>query len=340
MIKTKIPKALFLALSLSLSISAVAEKNSFLILGDIHYDLLENHDMEWLSKKPDDLRQVTKEFTQFTKNNWPTFSKILKERVEKYTPRIEAVVQLGDISEGLAGSEAKAAQMAQSVAEAVDEVGMRIPWIITKGNHDITGPGAVEAFDRYYIPMFSKQLGRSDITSANYAHQIGDNLFVSFDPWQKGVDVLDLLNSNLKSSDAKFKFVMVHEPVIPVNERCWHLYRKDPEKRTRLLEIIAKNNAIILTAHLHLFSIVKRQTEYYEEINPLLEDAIEDALVAEYNELKPIEKIIVSYSDCSDILYDETTSIGNRLMTCYHELLNQHYSNSKKIKDFELKKTW
>lgn len=106
------------------------------------------------SKKPDDLRQVTTEYTQFTKKNWPAFSKQLRNRVKTYKPEIKAILQLGDISEGLAGSEQKAEQMAQSVVKAVDAVAMSIPWIITKGNHDITGPGAQEAFIKYYIPMF------------------------------------------------------------------------------------------------------------------------------------------------------------------------------------------
>ncbi len=239
-----------------------AQSQSFLVLGDIHYDLLENHDMNWLEKKPDDLRQVTTEYTRFTRDNWPVFSRKLKERVATYRPEIKAVLQLGDLSEGLAGSERKAVQMAQSVVKAVEETGLPVPWIIAKGNHDITGPGAPEAFDGYYIPMFRKQLNRNDIVSANYAHRVGDNLFVCFDPWDKSADVLDVLEKNLSSSDAKYKFVMLHEPVIPVNERCWHVFRHSPQKRERLLGIIARNKAVVLAAHMHLFAIVKRETPY------------------------------------------------------------------------------
>lgn len=255
---------------------AHAQKQSFLVLGDIHYDLLEDHDMEWLRKKPDDLRQVTTEYTQFTKNNWPTFSKYLKDKAASHKPGIKAVLQLGDLSEGLAGSEPKAAQMAQSVVNMVNSLGTTAPWIIAKGNHDITGPGAPEAFDKYYISMFQKQLNRKDIISANYAHQIGDNLFVCFDPWDKRTDVLDVLEKNLKSSKAKFKFVMLHEPVIPINERCWHVFRKTPEKRERLLEIIAKNKAIVLSAHMHLYSIIKRETPYGPIVQIMCNSVVKD----------------------------------------------------------------
>lgn len=272
----KVILLLLLMVYVSNSHTINAQSQSFLILGDIHYDLLENHDMEWLNKKPDDLRQVTTEYTQFTKNNWGTFSKQLKKRVTTYKPEIKAVLQLGDLSEGLAGNKQKAEQMAQSVMKAVDAVGMPVPWIIAKGNHDITGPGAPEAFIKYYIPMFQKQLNRKDINSANYAHQIGDNLFVCFDPWDKTVDVLDILEKNLKSSNAKNKFVMLHEPVIPINERCWHVLRTNPEKRERLLEIIAKNKAIVLAAHMHLFSIIKRETKYGPIVQLMCNSVVKD----------------------------------------------------------------
>lgn len=238
-----------------------AQERSFIVLGDIHYDLIEDHDMEWLTDKPDDLRQV-KEYTQITREIWPTFSAHLRKTARKYSPKVEAVLQLGDISEGLAGTIDKADQMARSLVKGVEAVNMPVPWIIIKGNHDITGPGAIEAFENHYIPMFQKQLNRKDITSANYSHQIGENLFVAFDPWDKRDNLLDILDKNLSVSDAKFKFLLVHEPIIPINERCWHLYRNMPEKREKLLEIIAKNKAIILTAHLHLYAVVKRETQF------------------------------------------------------------------------------
>ena len=271
-------KKLFLLLVLSIGWQTVvrAQGQSFLILGDIHYDRLENHDMDWLSKKPDDLRQVTKEYTQFTKNNWSGFISLLRQTVKEYKPEIKAVVQVGDLSEGLAGSEEKARQMACSIVKVVNETRLSVPWIIAKGNHDITGPGAKDAFKQYYIPMFCKQLNRSDIVSANYAHMIGDNLFVCIDPWERNFDILGFLEKALGSSEAKYKFVVIHEPVIPVNERCWHVYRDNPKQRDKLLKILACNRAIVLAAHLHLFSIVKRETEYGPIVQLMCNSVIKD----------------------------------------------------------------
>lgn len=265
---------LIVVISLSLSFAKAQEKR-FIVLGDIHYDLIEDHNMEWLNTKPDDVRQV-KEYTKITQNIWPTFSKKLKSVADDSNLNIKAVIQLGDLSEGLAGSEEKAVQMAKSVVKGVEEVNMPVPWIIIKGNHDITGPGAADAFNKHYIPMFQKQLNKQEITTANYTYQIDDNLFVAFDPWDKREDILELLDNNLSNSNAKFKFLLVHEPVIPINERCWHLYRNDIAKREKLLKIIAKNKAIVLTAHLHLYAVVKRETEFGPIIQMSFNSVVKD----------------------------------------------------------------
>lgn len=268
---------LFFILLTGLQLKVHSQEHSFLVLGDVHYDLLENHDMNWLSKKPDDLRQVTKEYTLFTQTNWKPFTQKLQQTVEKYNPKIKAVLQLGDLSEGLAGSEEKADKMARSIVNAIDETNLSVPWIIAKGNHDITGPGAHKAFDKYYLAMFRKQLNRNDIQSANYSHQIGENLFVCVDPWDKTCDMLDFLEKTLEQSKAKYKFMLIHEPVIPVNERCWHVFRTMPEKREKLLEILAKNKVIVLAAHLHLFSVVKRNTQYGPIVQLMCNSVIKDA---------------------------------------------------------------
>src|SRR4030042_3050777 len=149
----------FIFLLAFVSFQSYAQKSSFLILGDLHYDLLDDHDMDWLNTKPDDLRQVTKEYTVYTEKNWSDFMGSLRQKVQTFKPSIKAVIQLGDLSEGLAGSEEKARQMASNAVKAIDAVQMPVPWIIAKGNHDVTGPGAMEAFREFYVPMFRKQTG-------------------------------------------------------------------------------------------------------------------------------------------------------------------------------------
>ena len=82
---------------------------------------------------------------------------------------------------------------------------------------------------------------------------------------------------------------MVHEPVIPVTERCWHTLRKDPEQREKLLEVIARHKAIVLTAHLHRYSVVSRNTPFGPIVQVMVISVVKDR-----NYQKPT-KIITEY---------------------------------------------
>ncbi len=246
------------------------------MLGDVHYDLLQDHDMEWLMKKPDDLRQVTKEYTVYTENNWNDFMAIIRKKAASENPQVKAVIQLGDLSEGLAGNENKARQMASNTMKAIDAIQMPVPWIIAKGNHDITGPGAEQAFQEFYIPMFRKQTHNPGIKSANYSYQYDNVQITCIDPYDKKTDMLAFLEHELSESNAKYKFIAIHEPVIPVTERCWHTLRNNNEQREKLLELIAKNNAIVLCGHLHRYSVVRRDTKFGPVVQVMVISVIKD----------------------------------------------------------------
>ncbi len=237
---------------------------SFILLGDMHYDKLEYHDMEWLNTKPGDLHQVTATYVPNTKNNWSDLMGVLAGRISSVTPQIKAVVQAGDISEGLAGSPEKATEMASGVMTALRDAKLEVPWIVAKGNHDVTGPGAEEAFTGYYVPFYREQTGDDSITNANYTYRTGNALFVTLDSWNRdGTDQVAFAEKALGESDAKYKFVIMHEPAFPVTERCWYFMRSaKAEKREKLLEVLAKNKAIVLTGHLHRYSVAKRETAY------------------------------------------------------------------------------
>lgn len=277
---------LFMAL---LNIHTSAQKSSLIVLGDLHYDLLQDHDMDWLSTKPDDLRQVTREYTKYTEENWNDFMTILKKRAESNDSHVKAVIQLGDLSEGLAGTNEKARQMASNTMKAIDATQMPVPWIIAKGNHDITGPGAAEAFQEFYVPMFRKQTNNAEINNANYAYSYNNAQVTSIDPWNNETDMVAFLERELAGSVAKYKFVAIHEPVIPVTERCWHTLRKDQEQREKLLEIIAKNKAIVLCGHLHRYSVVRRNTQFGPVVQVMVNSVVKDR-----NYQKPV-KIITEY---------------------------------------------
>jgi hypothetical protein len=154
---------------------------------------------------------------------------------------------------------------------------MPVPWIIAKGNHDVTGPGAPEAFAEFYVPMFRKQTGNADVNNASYSYKFDNVQITCIDPWDRETDMVAFLEKELASSDAKFKFVAIHEPVIPVTERCWHTLRRTPDKREKLLEVIARNKAIVLCAHLHRYSVVRRETPYGPIVQVMTISVIKDS---------------------------------------------------------------
>lgn len=264
------------------SLLSSGQKSSFLVLGDLHYDLMADHDLDWLGTKPDDLRQVSKEYTVYTEKYWGDFMGILRQKVLSVKPPVKAVIQLGDLSQGLAGTAMKAEQMASNAMKAVEGAQLRVPWILVKGNHDITGPGAVEAFQKVYIPMIRKQTQNPDIQNASYSYTSGDVQITCLDPWDKNTDRIAFLEKELSGSKAKFKFVAVHEPVIPVTERCWHMFRQEPEQRRKLLEVIARHKAIVLCGHLHRYAVVCRNTP-----NGPIVQVMVNSVVSDRNYLKP-----------------------------------------------------
>ena len=272
--KIKTLPVLFI-ISLFFSLQTLSQESSIIVLGDIHYDLLDDHDLNWLKNKPDDFRQV-KEYTVFTEKHWSDFMTIIKTKALTVAPPVKAIIQVGDLSEGLAGSEELARRMASNTMKAVESAVIPVPWILSKGNHDVTGPGSVEAFDEFYVPMIRKQTSNHEINNASYSYSYNSVQIVVADPYDRNVDLVKFLDNELSNSDAKVKFVVIHEPIIPVTERCWHTLRKNPVQRGKLLEVIAKNKAIVLCGHLHRYSVVSRNTDFGPVVQLMVISVVRD----------------------------------------------------------------
>jgi len=266
----------------------LAQATALIFLGDMHYDRLEDHHMPWLDDKPGDLRQV-KEYSRITEAHWDDFMEVIRSRAVDSRYETLAILQAGDLSEGLAGSEEKAQQMAAACMAAIEDSHMPVPWILAKGNHDITGPGARVAFNEHYLPMIRQQTGNPGIRSASYSFDAGPARITCLDPWDRETDLLAFLKKELEASTALYKFVMVHEPVIPVTGRCWHLFREDEQKRVALLELIAKHQAIVLCGHLHRYAVVSRNTAFGPVVQVMAVSVVRDR-----STLAP-EQVITSY---------------------------------------------
>ncbi len=243
--------------------AAEREEFSFVLLGDLHFDKLEHHDFAWLeSKKAGDLGQI-RNYSRITAEIMPRLFATVREAVAD--SRSAFVLQIGDLVEGLCGSEALAARQDQEALAFVREARLGVPFLFTKGNHDVTGDGAAEAFRQAFIPFLSEQTagfaGGGKLTSANYTVEHGGACFCFFDAYDSLS--VDWLEAVLAQRTARHCFVIVHPPVVPYGARAtWNLYAstKDRPKREKMLALLGKQNAFVLGGHIHKFNTLTRTT--------------------------------------------------------------------------------
>ena len=234
-----------------------------MLLGDLHFDKLEHHDFEWLErKKAGDLGQI-RNYSRITAEIMPRLFATVRAAVAD--SRSAFVLQVGDLVEGLCGSEELAVRQNREALAFVREARLGVPFLFTKGNHDVTGDGAVEAFRRVFIPFLSEQTagfaGGGKLTSANYTVEHGGACFCFYDAYDPlSVDWLD---AALARRTSRHCFVVIHPPVVPYGARAtWHLYSgaRDRVKREKLLELLGTHNAFVLGGHIHKFNTATRAT--------------------------------------------------------------------------------
>jgi hypothetical protein len=263
---------------------SLAADVSFVVLGDLHYDKLEFHDLDWVKTKwvnPDDYRQITQEYAVFTSRNWDKLMNAVGRRIAENSQSMKGILQLGDLMEGIAGSPELAKKMEYGTIKALKEPNFPVPWILVKGNHDGRyGPGEAQAYHEILIPFRNKQLG-INTPDISFRYRVGDVEFFCPDSEMKFDELAAFLEKGLTESNAKFKFVAMHIPVIPVTGRCWDVFgikdmKARAERQQRLLGLIAANKAIVLCAHLHRYCIVKRQTPQGPAVQVMINSVIRD----------------------------------------------------------------
>lgn len=95
-------KSIFTFLFLFSSLLAVGQQESFIALGDLHNDRIEDHDPDFVISRPQDLKQIMNEYPAYTTFFMPKFLKLIKKQTLSYTPAVKAVVQLGDLVQRVA----------------------------------------------------------------------------------------------------------------------------------------------------------------------------------------------------------------------------------------------
>jgi len=233
---------------------------SFVYLGDIHFDRKSHHDFNWVrANKPNDIRQI-EDYVRITENHTPGLLRRIQSSIESGNGRIKMVVQGGDFTEGLCGSRELQETQFKDALKCIRKYIPQTSLIAAKGNHDITGPGAREAFDSVMLPWLSKEC-KKQIGSASFFFFKGPDLFVFFDAYHN--NNLDWLQETLSRNKYRHAFVVMHPPVVPYNARStWHLFSREKEKdvRERFLNILGENKVLVLTAHLHKYVVLARKT--------------------------------------------------------------------------------
>lgn len=245
------------------------EAFSFLLLGDLHFDRIARHNLEALQRdKPDDVRQV-REYNRLASEVMPRLFGSVRDRIDELNrsanTRVAFTAQVGDVVEGLCGTAEQTRQLNQDALDFVRASKLGVPFLFTKGNHDITGPGAVDAYKSEFLPFLGEQTkhftGSDQLATAHYALEYGNSLFCFFDAYNR--ESLAWLEATLAKRTAQHCFVIIHPPVAPYGARAtWHIYSSEREKasRERLLDLLGKHNALVLSGHIHKYNLLVRTT--------------------------------------------------------------------------------
>ena len=255
-------KKILLALLLAAAGILYAEQPlySIPVLGDLHYDRADCHDMEWVTANMGkDLRQI-RNYIGVTETNTPELFRQVEANAASRSEPVPFVIQMGDFTEGLCGSRELQGKLFRHALDAVKGT-FRRPFFLVRGNHDVTGPGSWEAGDDVLLPYLRETLN-DPRASYNYAVERGEDIFLFFEAMRP--DLAWLKRELPKHSGKRHIFLVTHYPILPYNYRAhWGLLSKrreqDPE-RQELLKLLEKNNVMILSAHLHMLSLVDRKT--------------------------------------------------------------------------------
>ncbi len=286
-----------LAGALACNLQAVSSKRfSFLLLGDLHLDKLEHHDMAWLeANKPDGIR-AAQTYSQITSEVMPqlmaSVRQTIVDRQEADEEPVGCIIQVGDFVQGLCGNLELATQHNEDAIQFIKQADLGVPFLFTKGNHDITGDGAKEAYRNVFHPFLSSQARRfradaDPLDRGFYTVQRGPVEFAFFDAYDP--ESLDWFEAVTEHRTAPHLFAIIHPPVIPYGARStWHLYARSDQRirREKLLDLLGKQNAMVLGGHIHKYNLAARKTRGGGRFVQLaLSSVIKDPNVPPRNEL-------------------------------------------------------
>ena len=234
---------------------------AFPLLGDLHIDRPDHHDADWLkAHHPGDVKQV-ENYSRVTRETTPKLLAVAREQAVGSRVPVPFVVQLGDLVEGLCGSEALAAKQAADALAMVRDARLPAPFLFAKGNHDVTGPGAAAVYDKVFVPFLAAQADKG-IAAAHFTRTHGGTLVVFYDAYDRGS--LDWFEGLMTARRPGRLIFVIHPPVVPYTARStWHVYSspRQQHEQARLLALLGAANAVVLCGHLHKYGFLVRRTD-------------------------------------------------------------------------------
>ena len=250
-------KKLFIlfALSFCCLIAAAEDPNSYrvLLLGDVHYDRTELHTDPNLAKKRN---------LKMWKAATPALLAYSGELAK--TESAAFVVQLGDITQGYAGTPELQRKMLTEGVTAVKAYFPETPLLIVRGNHDVsvlkgTNDDRSPA-DAVLIPATPDLPGlKKSEKNGNWALRKGSDLFIGVDGFLPAKEVVGFVKETLDANpDARYIFLLTHLPVLPASAKApfWLL-----PGHYEIAELLENRQALIFAAHTHVPSLACRTTE-------------------------------------------------------------------------------
>jgi len=127
-----------------------SEAFSFVLLGDLHLDKLEHHDLDHLrksdAKQLPQIERYSRITSEVTPKLFSTLQKTITDLNKNSATHAAFTIQVGDFVEGVCTSPELSKQHFDYALNFVRESKLATPFLFTKGNHEINSPGSINLY--------------------------------------------------------------------------------------------------------------------------------------------------------------------------------------------------
>lgn len=238
------------------------ETYNFLLFGDTHFDRdIDVYHKNFTYSKGSFGNTQRREFQRYStmwKERSPRMLTAAKTVSDKFNSAF--ILQLGDLVQGDCSSSADHSKMLLEALGVFMETFPGKKFLTVCGNHDVRGVCAVRPYREFSAAHHSRELGQ-DIRKTTFAYRHGGDLYLFAD--FNCPDTAEMKKILHENQDARYKFIVVHAPVLPSDKNLTHWFFLGDQNRLRseMRELLLKNNVIVLAGHTHTFELLECQTD-------------------------------------------------------------------------------